>query len=223
MFVSIPVVDTDGYSVSIVFFFVPDVIFLPCFFLYSTKSVISISGSFQGVIPRVGDYKSMELVVGSFDVVTTSVDDCVSLKSAMVGSFDAAITGVGTGIVKKPVMGSGLMLWLRVSRTLYPQCKSVSPNTRILISYSDIIIFIILLSGFSLHSMKSVASISGFFRSANAMVDSSNAAIIGAGTGNVMKSVLGSGLWVLVGAPVTLYPQCKSVSPNARILISYSW
>ena len=36
------------------------------------------------------------------------------------------------------------------------------------------------------------------FRSANAMVDSSNAAIAVVSIGNVMKCVVGSGLWVWV-------------------------
>ena len=39
------------------------------------KSVTSISGSFQGVIPRVGGHKSMKFVVDSFDVVTVGMDD----------------------------------------------------------------------------------------------------------------------------------------------------
>ena len=42
--------------------------------------------------------------------------------------------------------------------------------------------------------------------SANAMVDTLHAVTTGVGTGSVMKSVMGSGLWVWVKAPVTHYP-----------------
>ena len=80
----------------------------------------------------------MKFVVDSFHVVTTGVDDWISLKSAnaMVDSFHAAITGVGTGNVMKSVMGSRLWVWVRAPVILYPQCESVSPNARTLISYS---------------------------------------------------------------------------------------
>ena len=45
-------------------------------------------------------------------------------------------------------------------------------------------------------------------KSANAVVDPLDAVVAGVGTGNVMKSVMGSGLWVWVRVPVILYPQC---------------
>ena len=48
-------------------------------------------------------------------------------------------------------------------------------------------------------------------KSANAMVDSFHAATTGVGKGIFMKFVTGSGMWVWVRAPVTLYPQCKCV------------
>ena len=57
-------------------------------------------------------------------------------------------------------------------------------------------------------------------KSANAMVKFFHAATTKVGKGNFMKSVMGSGIWVWVGAPVTLFSQ--SVIPNAQILISYS-
>ena len=64
----------------------------------------------------------MRFVVDSFHVVTTRVDDWISLKSAnaMVDSFHAAITGVGTGSVMKSVMGSGLWVWVEAPVTHYP-------------------------------------------------------------------------------------------------------
>ena len=64
----------------------------------------------------------MKFVVHSFHVVTTGVDDWISLKSAnvMVDSFHAAITGVDTGNVMKSVMGSGLWVWVKASVTHYP-------------------------------------------------------------------------------------------------------